>query len=92
MKPRHAAALALVGWYLITPPIGEDKTGNAIPGTMNTAAPLSDWLAVNTVFDSLAECKKALRDLADFQKSDPVRHDADIHGLCVKTDDPRLTK
>jgi hypothetical protein len=92
MKLRHAAALALVGWYLITPPIGEDKTGNAIPGTMNTTAPLSVWLAMNTVFDSLAECKKAQRDLADFQKDDPVRHDADIHGLCVKTDDPRLAK
>jgi hypothetical protein len=92
MKLRHAAALALVGWYLITPPISEDKTGNAIPGTMNTAAPLSGWLAVNTVFDSLAECKKAQRDLADFQKDDPVRHDADLHGLCVKTDDPRLSK
>jgi hypothetical protein len=92
MKPRHAAALARLGWYLITPPIGEDKTGNAIPGTMNTAAPLSDWLAANTVFDSLAESKKAQRDLADFQKDDPVRHDADVHGLCVKKDDPRLAK
>lgn len=92
MKLRHAAALALAGWYLFTPPIGEDNTGRAIPGTMNTAAPLSDWLAVNTVFDSLAECKKAQRDLAAFQKNDPVRHDADMHGLCVRTDDPRLPK
>src|SRR5690242_1632177 len=92
MKLRHAAALVLAGWYLFTPPIGVDKTGRAIPGTMNTAAPLSDWLAVNTVFDSLAECKKAQRDLAAFQKSDPVRHDADMHGLCVREDDPRLPK
>ena len=92
MKPCHAATLALVGWYLMTPPIGVDKRGNAIPGTTDTAAPLSDWLAMNKVFDSLAECKKAQRDLTAFQKSDPVRHDADIHGLCVRTDDPRLPK
>ena len=92
MRTRLAAALVLVGWYLLTPPIGVDNAGNAIPGSMNTAAPLSDWLAVNTVFDSLTQCKKARRDLAAFQKSDPVRHDADVHGLCVKTNDPRLGK
>ncbi len=92
MNFRHTVALALVGWYLMTPPIIVDKTGRAIPGTMNTAAPVSDWLAVNTVFDSLAERKKAQRDLAAFQKSDAVRHDADTHGLCLRTDDPRLAK
>jgi|HubBroStandDraft_6_1064221.scaffolds.fasta_scaffold214846_3 hypothetical protein len=37
MTIRHAAALALVGWYLMVPP--------AIPGTheVNQSAPLSQW-------------------------------------------------
>jgi hypothetical protein len=35
MKPRHAAALALVGWYLLLPPI----TG--IPSNLDVDAPFS---------------------------------------------------
>jgi hypothetical protein len=33
MKPRHAAALVLVGWYLMTPPVRPD-------GSVNVAAPI----------------------------------------------------
>ena len=36
MKPRHAIALALVGWYLVTPPVGPD-------GKPDPSARLSDW-------------------------------------------------
>jgi len=37
MNLRHAAALALVGWYLMVPPYHGDES-NA-----STAAPLSEW-------------------------------------------------
>jgi len=41
MKPRHAAALALVGWYMIIPP----SSGIRRPGypRTNPSAPLSRW-------------------------------------------------
>src|SRR3979490_3004768 len=52
MKPRHAAALVLVGWYLMTPPVRPD-------GSVNVAAPLSKWKTSNT-YDAADECKKAL--------------------------------
>jgi len=31
MKPRHAAALVLVGWYLMVPPSMSEKTLNSLP-------------------------------------------------------------
>jgi hypothetical protein len=39
MKARHATALALVGWYLMTPPPVLSGTTNVI----DTGAPLGDW-------------------------------------------------
>jgi hypothetical protein len=50
MNLRHAAALALVGWYLITPPSGP-------AGKPDFSAPLSEWGQMAT-FDSAAACKK----------------------------------
>jgi len=91
MKLCHAAARAL-GWYLMTPPYTVDNAGKAIPGTINTKAKLSEWLPYNHVFDSLAECKKALRENPSFFKDDPVRYQANRDALCVKDDDPRLPK
>ena len=38
MKPRHAAALALVGWYLMVPPLGESEYTK---GGVDFGAPLS---------------------------------------------------
>jgi hypothetical protein len=68
MNLRHAAALALVGWYLITPPFGI-----RIPGHYaNSAAPLAKWRFYNELhrrtpnrldkarakeFDSKAACE-----------------------------------
>jgi uncharacterized caspase-like protein len=60
VKPRHAAALALVGWYLMMPPL--TKVG---PDSYNlppdTSAPISKWTysAVDH-FDTEEECKTEL--------------------------------
>src|ERR1700722_13568390 len=43
MKPCHAAALALVGWFLMTPP----NTGMDPPGSRDEGAPLSKWFFYN---------------------------------------------
>ena len=51
MKPRHAAALALAGWYLMMPPMGNGK--------VYVTAPLSMWQIVVSVA-TLKDCKNVL--------------------------------
>jgi len=51
MKPRHAAAVALVGWYLIVPPAQNDND-------VRYNAPISQW-TIEHVFDSAVECDVA---------------------------------
>ena len=76
MKSRHAAALALVGWYLMTPPqtkfwwIGAQRSDNA--------APLSQWTNAQS-FDKAQLCEAA-------RMATQVQAGA----VCVATDDPRL--
>jgi hypothetical protein len=59
MTSRHAAALALVGWYLLTPKIRNPKTytftGQAIVGDHLT---LSQW-GINSAFDNAKDCEMA---------------------------------
>jgi hypothetical protein len=54
MKPRHAAALALVGWYLMMPP----NTQGWFSKTKNNdeAAPLDQWTIVRS-FDTALMCE-----------------------------------
>jgi hypothetical protein len=54
MKPRHAAELALVGWYLMVPP--PVLHGNP---PVDLEAPLSKW-TLFSMYDSAAECEKGL--------------------------------
>jgi hypothetical protein len=49
MKLHHAAALALVGWYLMVPPLT-----NA-PSKVDIEAPLTSWKVYKT-FDTPEEC------------------------------------
>jgi hypothetical protein len=52
MKSRHAAALALVGWYLMLPPAGTD---GKLP---NVNAPLSIWHQAGAFHSSAASKKE----------------------------------
>jgi hypothetical protein len=52
MNLRHAAALALVGWYLMLPLVN----GDASPATQ---LPLSEWTQEGS-FDRAEDCKRAL--------------------------------
>ena len=54
MKPRHAAAFALVGWYLMLPPTGRDYP------TGNVDAPLTQWLKRPTTYRNKDECEHVL--------------------------------
>jgi hypothetical protein len=53
MRPSHAAALALVSWYLMVPPLV-----NA-PYKVDTEAPLASW-KTNQTFDTAEECNQYL--------------------------------
>ena len=97
MTLRHAAALALVGWYLMMPPY----TGRHL----SVEAPLSKWL-IYTSTDSAAECvdlQMATVKLLDGKQitdrngvitdkgSKAIALDFALrHAQCVATDDPRL--
>ena len=97
MKPRHVAALALIGWYLIVPPPDGSKTN---PRT----ATLKQWTVFGR-YDSAQECsdersKKIrvqnmalLSDLAE-GVSDANRPSLSLdfrHAQCIASDDPRRT-
>ena len=81
---RHAAALALIGWYLLVPPqtrfwwIGQQR--------YDDAAPLSNW-TIERSFDKADACEAA-RLAPQQQAGDPASRMA--HAVCVATDDPRL--
>jgi hypothetical protein len=88
VKPRHAAALALVGWYLIIP-------SSMLPTATAHKEPFRRWQIVRG-FDSADDCE-------DF-RSDFFERSRQRHGLnvlepayrdymfveCIATDDPRL--
>jgi len=56
MKPRHAGAFALVGWYLMLPPL-IGSSGVA------TQAPLTQWRATGQSYPSEEQCEQAKQDL-----------------------------
>jgi hypothetical protein len=95
MKLSHAAALALVGWYLMVPPT--IKKDGGYEADFN--APLSRW-SVNTPFDSTTECaalnsevvleyKKRL-DKARIHSFEWAVAQSLVDSQCISTDDPRL--
>jgi hypothetical protein len=50
LKPRHSAALALLGWYLMLPPVTSD-------GRTQKDAPLSRWYIFSS-FETKEECEQ----------------------------------
>jgi hypothetical protein len=96
MSPRHAAALALIGWYLMVPP---PVVHNRLP--VDLEAPLSDWRLFST-HDSAAECMQGLVAFYKAAKaelranpgddSDRTRFYQLENSQCVASDDARLKK
>jgi hypothetical protein len=91
MKPRHAAALALVGWYLMVPPV------RGAPGEIIEHAPLSEW-DIDSQYDSNAECENSVPSDKDIQESVKQCSNGDCaitvalpgYGRCIAANDPRL--
>ena len=90
MNLRHAAALALIGWYLIAPPVGS-VTSRRNPATgfydAYSTAPLHMWQVADS-YDTAAECRKAL----DMANQQAMQHCPDCSAIaeCIATNDPRL--
>ena len=94
MKHRHAAALALVGWYLMVPP---PVLHSSLP--VDLGAPLSEW-RLFSLHDSAAECERALVAFYKVSKTELATNPADErdrtqfyqleNSQCVASDDPRL--
>jgi len=105
MTPRHAAALALVGWYMMTPPI--ESCIGASSGRSCEQTPLSRW-QIRATYDSRANCEKSKavwiekgrmylgesdarsRTPGSRVGPDEAYDMAEIEATCVATDDPRL--
>jgi hypothetical protein len=89
MKPRHAAAVALVGWLLMMPPMGNGK--------IYLNAPLNMWQIVVSVA-TLKDCKNVLASYGKHptQIDDPSVREAiklrTSHGVCISETDPRLAR
>jgi hypothetical protein len=103
MDPRHAAALGLVGWYLMVPPVASD-------GEVDAYAPLSKWWKFQTD-DSADECRTFLLEMrtppvteAEWEgsrraalelKHTPTLNPEELQkrlleSLCIEENDPRL--
>jgi hypothetical protein len=80
MKPLHAAALAMVGWYLMMPPVHD--------GQPDTQAPISAWKVFRT-FDSTAACQEWKLKL-ETRARRAGRYGPRPDFMCIASDDPRL--
>jgi hypothetical protein len=63
MTPRHVAALTLVGWYLLAPPLHK--------GEVDEKAPLKEWTVLQS-FGTVAECSQWLSVVLDKADLDPA--------------------
>jgi hypothetical protein len=79
---RAAAALTLVGWYLMVPPMHESGFWSRFGMRFgDTNAPLSRWSIVGT-FNTVRECEAALSERTARQRE----------ARCVASDDSRLKR
>jgi hypothetical protein len=95
MRPCHAAALALVGWYLLVPPMV------SAPYKVDTEAPLANWKVYQT-FNTREECEKsqsaaqakykptATASIGTIKKGSRAFALQMTFARCASTDDPRL--
>jgi hypothetical protein len=90
MKLRHAAVLALVGWYLMTPPLSWSSDRTKIGSDLSR--PLSEWDSYST-YDTEADCNKEIDAWNRRAVSYARDHHTTLnisHARCVASDDPRL--
>ena len=67
VKPRHAAALISVGWYLMVPPVAKWT-----PFLLKTNKPFAQW-ETRQSFDTAQRCKEAQHKIKAFLKSEAAK-------------------
>lgn len=81
MTLRHAAALTLIGWYLM------------VPLKNRPDAPMENWVHLDS-FDTAGECRKAGYEAEALMKrkhpNDQLIRNQYEAWECIATDDPRL--
>ena len=84
MKLRHTAAIALTGWFMITPPPQAN-------GHYDTSAPLSNW-KIEGGAGTREECQQtqALLTSRAVKQGRPGDIEAVKDARCVPMNDPRL--
>jgi len=80
MNLRHAAALALLAWILVLPPVREH-------GGRDIRAPLGEWGMVWRIFKSEKECNVFLADMTKARGWWTY-----YGGMCVIENDPRFVQ
>jgi len=91
MKPRHAAALALVAWYLMVPPIEIQQYGGTGHIVVRGDAPLAKWNRKKS-FNSESDCE-AFREKINLEvrPNYVTRSEIYLRSRCIEViDDPRL--
>jgi hypothetical protein len=85
MKPRHAASLTLVGWYLLIPP---HLHWNSQHVTFSSDAPLREW-KVAQPFDEAWTCDRTLMQNVVECGTCPLES-LWLSAQCIASDDSRL--
>jgi len=92
MLLRRCTAIALLGWYLMVPPIAPSETQGS---HLDSEAPLSVW-TIQHSFDTAIQCKRSLEKWrAELHRPDKSKlgvQEIQMRSAarCVATDDPRL--
>ena len=84
MNVRNAAALALVGWYLLVP-LRENENS----AKLRQDVPLGEWVYVYS-FHTAKECTDDAVNEEQLRAKDPLEADQYASWQCIATDDPRL--
>jgi hypothetical protein len=99
MKLRHATTLALVGWYLMSPPVMRIPRRGSI---VNHTAHLRYW-KIRGSYESFGECEGAKGAMLKSAAENPAKMPEDFIDIsptvlgevteslvCIASDDPRL--
>jgi hypothetical protein len=103
MNLRHAAALGLVGWYLMTPPLQAEKCwkvpNDGLAAILNceakidSQAPLRKWTRVPDTqeFEYKTDCMRAISNDCHWETDGVPGFEGELcNAECIATDDPRL--
>ncbi len=86
MKLHRAAALTLLGWYLIQPPTHRGADGKSV--VFEDARPLTMWKQI-AAYDTAKECQAQISHMWTLPAK-VVEFDGVEFLLCVASDDSRL--